>query len=92
MDPRVPELHQTVCRFLIERATNLQSACDILTAHRSEDLTHGQVRAAIDHLEADLPSPLRATLFDLARLLSGALPTDDIVAPPKRLKIHIPEG
>lgn len=92
MDPRIPELHQAVCRFLIERATNFQVACDILTSSPSRDLTHEQVMDAIRILEADLPSPLRATLFDLGRLISGVLPTDDIVAPPKRLKLHIPEG
>lgn len=92
MDPRIPELHQAVCRFLVERATNFQLAIEILTAERSENLTHEQVRTAIEHIEADISSPLRATLFDLGRLVSGSLPTDDIVAPPKRLKIYIPEG
>jgi hypothetical protein len=90
MDPRVPEFHQAVCHFLIRRIETLGKAVDLL-AGPSDELTVSKVNEAIDHIESDYPSPLRATLFDLGRILSGALPTEDIVAPPPRLKIHVPE-
>jgi len=91
MDPRIPELHQAALRMLVARAVGLEDACAILTAAPSERLTADAVKQALACLEAESPSPLRATLFDLARLISGVLPTDDVIVPPRaKMKVFLP--
>jgi hypothetical protein len=91
MDPRIPEFHGAVLRILAERVETYGKVAALLDTP-SSFLTHDRIVEAVELLEADLPSPLRATLFDLGRLLSGALPTDAIAAPPPRLKVYAPEG
>lgn len=92
MDPRIPEFHAAVCRLLVDRSAGLLAAHKVLTSVTSEELTEATALLAIDLIEADLPSPLRATAFDLARLLAGTLPCDDLASPPPApLKLHRPE-
>jgi hypothetical protein len=69
------------------RATSIVAASDLLMTDTAA-LTPEVVHRAIGLLSVDLPSPLRATLHDLGRLLEGNLPTDDIVP----LKLYSPTG
>jgi hypothetical protein len=87
MDPRLPELHQLICRLVHLKVDLLRQAADLLMVD-TELLAPMAIHQALDCLTADLPSPLRATLVDLGRLLEGGLPIDDI-AP---LKIYSPTG
>jgi hypothetical protein len=87
MDPRVPELHHLVNQLLGLKADAVIQAADLLMVD-TELLTPEVIHRAFGHLTADLPSPLRATLHDLGRLLEGNLPTDDIVP----LKLYSPTG
>jgi hypothetical protein len=91
MDPRTPELHQAVVEYMLRRVGTYARVADILNVP-TDRLSAADILKAIELIEPDLPSPLRATMFDLGRVLSGTLPTDDIAVPPPHLKIYAPEG